>query len=99
MRRIIMMGECALDIVFPPTQNNYPLSTLSNLRATPGGRILNAAALLGTLHEGVSYVSEAARDRIGDMIVSFLQANNVNVGSIDRYVDGDTPANFFFPIE
>lgn len=99
MRRIIMMGECALDIVFPPTQNNYPLSTLSNLKTTPGGRVLNAAALLGHLHEGVSYVSEAARDRLGDMIVSFLKANNVNVDSIDRYVDGDTPANLYFPVD
>ncbi len=99
MRRIIMMGECTLDIVFPATQNNYPLSTLSNLSAVPGGRVLNAAALLGTLHQGVSYVSEAARDRIGDMIVEFLKANNVDVSSIDRYVDGDTPSNLYFPVD
>lgn len=99
MRRIIIIGECALDIVFPATQNNYPLSTLSNLNAVPGGRMLNAAALLGTLHDNVSYVGEAARDRIGDMIIAFLSANKVNVDSIDRYVDGDTPANLFFPVD
>ncbi|MBD5346225.1 MAG: hypothetical protein HDR92_03730 [Bacteroides sp.] len=97
MRRIIFIGECALDIVFPASQNNYPLATLSNLNAIPGGRMLNAAALLGSLHDNVSYVGEAARDRIGDMIVSFLSANNVDVSSIDRYVDGDTPSNLFFP--
>lgn len=99
MRRIIFIGECALDIVFPATQNNYPLSTLSNLNAVPGGRMLNAAALLGTLHDNVSYVGEAARDRIGDMIVAFLTANRVDVGSIDRYCDGDTPSNLFFPVD
>lgn len=99
MRRIILIGECALDIVFPPTQNNFPLATLSNLNAVPGGRMLNAAALLGTLHEDVSYVSEAGRDRIGDMIVSYLAANNVNVTSIDRYADGDTASNLFFPVD
>lgn len=99
MRRIILIGECALDIVFPPNQNNYPLATLSNLNAIPGGRMLNAAALLGTLHEDVSYIGEAARDRIGDMIVSFLDANHVNTEYIDRYVDGDTPSNLFFPID
>lgn len=99
MRRIILIGECALDIVFPSTQNNYPLATLSNLNAIPGGRMLNAAALLGTLHDNVSYVGEAARDRIGDMIVSFLAANKVDVTSIDRYVDGDTPSNLFFPVD
>ncbi len=99
MRRIILIGECALDIIFPANQNNYPLATLSNLNAIPGGRMLNAAALLGTLHENVSYVGEAARDRIGDMIVSFLDANHVDVSSIDRYVDGDTPSNLFFPID
>ncbi|MCM1028874.1 MAG: carbohydrate kinase family protein [Pseudoflavonifractor sp.] len=99
MRRIILIGECALDIVFPSTQNNYPLSTLSNLNAVPGGRMLNAAALLGTLHDNVSYVGEAARDRIGDMIISFLSANRVDVSSIDRYVDGDTPSNLFFPVD
>ncbi len=99
MRRIILIGECALDIIFPPTQNNFPLATLSNLSAVPGGRMLNAAALLGTLHDNVSYVSEAARDRIGDMIVSYLEANKVNVASIDRYADGDTPSNLFFPVD
>lgn len=99
MRRIILIGECALDIIFPTTQNNYPLSTLSNLNAVPGGRMLNAAALLGTLHDNVCYVSEAARDRIGDMIVAFLEANKVDTSSIDRYADGDTPSNLFFPVD
>jgi len=99
MRRIIFIGECALDIVFPTTQNNYPLSTLSNLNAVPGGRMLNAAALIGTLHDNVCYVGEAARDRIGDMIVAYLTANRVDVSSIDRYVDGDTPSNLFFPVD
>lgn len=93
-----MMGECALDIIFPSGQNNYPLATLSDLKALPGGRLLNAAALLATMHPSVTYVSEAARDRIGDMIVSFLEANKVNTRSIDRYVDGDTPSNLYFPV-
>lgn len=98
MRRIIMIGECALDIIFPTTQNNYPLAQLGSLKAQPGGRLLNAAALLATMHPSVTYVSEAARDRIGDMIVSFLEANKVNTASIDRFVDGDTPSNLFFPV-
>lgn len=93
-----MMGRCALDIIFPPSQHNTPLAPLSSLKALPGGRLLNAAALLGTMHPSVTYVSEAARDRIGDIIVTFLEANKVNTASIDRYTDGDTPSNLYFPV-
>lgn len=87
MRKIIIIGECALDLIY---RDGMPEKSF------PGGRLLNAAAILGKEGRQVTYVGECARDRVGDLIVDFLNDNNVATGSIDRYVDGFTPLNIFF---
>lgn len=87
MRKIIIMGECALDLIY---RNGVPEKSF------PGGRLLNAAAILGRAGHPVTYVGECARDRVGDLIVDFLKESNVVTNSIDRYVDGVTPLNIFF---
>lgn len=87
MRKIIAIGECVLDIVFDGEQ---PRSS------APGGLILNTAAKLGHLGHGVTMVGEAARDRVGDIIVENLQSCGVATESIDRYTDGVTPASLIF---
>lgn len=58
--------------------------------------MLNAAALLGREGRHVTYVGECARDRVGDLITSFLSSAGVAVSSIDRYTEGVTPLNLFF---
>lgn len=87
MRKIIIMGECALDLIY---RDSVPE------KSYPGGRLLNAAALLGKENYHVTYVGECARDRVGDLIVDFLEEHNVITKSIDRYADGVTPLNIFF---
>ena len=51
MKKIICIGECGLDIIF---RNGKPVDSV------PGGRIVNAAALLGRLQLPVIMASEAS---------------------------------------
>lgn len=39
----------------------------------------------------VDYVSEVARDRVGDIVSGFLESHGVNVRSIDRYTEERHP--------
>lgn len=94
MRKVIFIGECSLDIMFPASTDK---SGLIATTAMPGGRLLNASALLGQKGLDVTFVSEMARDRVGDAIAGFLTANGVHTESIDRYTDGSTSVNIFFP--
>lgn len=87
MRKIIAIGECVLDIIF---DGDVPKMS------SPGGLILNVASNLGRLGHEVNFVGEAARDRVGDIIVDSLKANKVAVDHIDRYTEGVTPASLIF---
>ncbi|MDE6460741.1 MAG: carbohydrate kinase family protein [Paramuribaculum sp.] len=95
MRKIIIIGECTLDLLFPGDRNTDTVQ----VTAKPGGRMLNAAALLGNCGYNVTYVSECASDPTGDMLLAFLQRNGVDTRSIDRYSDGITPLNLRFAPE
>lgn len=90
MRKIITIGESVLDTVY---NGNKPV------RAFMGGRIANAAAILGTMGLPVSMVSECCNDRVGDIIIDYLTSHNVNVKSIDRYTEGSTPLSAIFTNE
>ncbi|MBD5324083.1 MAG: hypothetical protein HDS02_04505 [Bacteroides sp.] len=93
MRKIIIIGECTLDLLFPSADT---LSDAMNVTAVPGGRLLNAAALLGDAGCDVTFVGDAANDPIGDFLVSFLGRHGVNTDSIDRFTDGITATNMLF---
>ncbi len=82
MKKIICIGECALDIVFNGAQ---PVGSM------PGGRIVNAAAILARQGLPVSLVSELARGAVGDMIAGFLNDAGVGIASVDRFTEGLTP--------
>ncbi len=86
-RKIIIIGESSLEIIF---KNDRPEESF------PGGVLLNSAARLGAAKRQVSFVSEAANDHVGDMIVKFLESNGVEVRSVDRYTEGTTPVRLIF---
>ena len=88
MQKIIAIGESVFDTVFD--ENNCPVSSFV------GGRIANAAALLGGDGMPVSMVSECCNDHVGDVVVGFLESHGVNTRSIDRYVDGATAISMIF---
>ena len=87
MKKIIAIGESILDTVY---YNNRPE------RSFVGGRVSNAAAILGELGLPVSMVSECCTDKVGDWVVNFFNGHNVDTKSIDRYTDGSTPLAAIF---
>lgn len=87
MRKIITIGESVLDTIY---SGNQPV------RSFVGGRIANVAAILGTMGQHVSMVSECCADRVGDIIIDFLTSHHVDVNSIDRYTDGSTSMSAIF---
>lgn len=87
MRKIIAIGRCGLDIIMEGT---VPVC------ARPGGRIPNAAASLAAIGRHVSMVGEAGRDRVGDMVVGFLDRHGVDTRSVDRFTEGLTPTSLLF---
>lgn len=86
MKKIICIGECALDIIF---QDNQPVGSM------PGGRIVNASAILAREGLPVWLVSELAADPVGDTIAGFLSEASVDCSSVDRFTEGLTPVNIF----
>lgn len=87
MKKIICIGECGLDIIF---RNGKPVDS------APGGRIVNAAAMLAGMKLPVIMASEASTDSVGEIVIGFLKDAGVDISSIDRYPDGRTPVTLYF---
>lgn len=86
MKKIICIGECALNVVF---ERGLPVGAL------PGGRIAAAAALMARAKCPVVMASEASADPVGDMTVAPLVAAGVDISSVDRFTEGRTPLMVF----
>lgn len=87
MRKIIAIGQSVLDTIYRDSQPK---------RCFMGGRIANAAAILGTMRHSVAMVSECCNDRVGDIIIDYLTRHHVDVNSIDRYTSGSTALSAIF---
>lgn len=87
MKKIICIGECSLNIVLDAS--GKPLGSI------PGGRILNAAAIMSRNGSNVIMASEAAQDSVGEILVNDLKEANVDITSVDRFTEGHTPINVF----
>lgn len=87
MRKIIIIGECALQITFDGT---------TPVGSAPHGVLLNAAAAIAAARQQVSLVSEIASDPIGDIILSYLNDAGVDTSSVDRYTGGATQLQLLF---
>lgn len=87
MKKIICIGECSLNIVLGA--DGKPAGSL------PGGRVLNAAAILARDSFEVLMASEVSADAVGDIIVRFLEDSGVKLDSLDRFTEGRTPVNIF----
>ena len=90
MKRIICIGECALNIVF---DGSRPVG------AMPGGRIVAAAALMASDGLPVVMASEASTDPVGAMVVKSLTDAGVDTSSLDRFTEGRTPLTIFTQAE
>ena len=81
MRKIFGIGETVLDIIFREDQPNA---------AIPGGSTFNAMISLGRMTRKnspgtkVIMVSETGSDHVGDIVTSFMEANNVRSEAVTR---------------
>ncbi|MBI9066839.1 MAG: fructokinase [Salinivirgaceae bacterium] len=66
---IYTIGETVLDIIF---------NSIEKVKIKPGGSMLNTAVSLGRLRLPVSHISITSTDKASDMLIEFLDKNNVN---------------------
>lgn len=79
MRKIIGIGETIMDIIF---KDGQPTA------AVPGGSVFNGLISLGRLGMEVSMISETGNDRVGQVILDFMQKNGVDSSHVAVYQDG-----------
>lgn len=87
MRKVIGVGETILDVIF---KNNQPT------KANPGGSVFNAMVSLARLGSRPCFISEVGKDMVGDLIVSFMEENNIDTHYLDRFYDGMSPIAMAF---
>ncbi len=81
MRTVYGLGETVLDIIF---KNGQPVS------AKAGGSVLNALVSLARSGHNVRFISELGNDKVGDVIIDFLNENNIDSSLIKRYDNGQS---------
>lgn len=79
MRKVIGIGETIMDIIF---KDGQPTA------AVPGGSVFNGLISLGRLGMDVSMISETGNDKVGRIILDFMQKNGVDSSHVAVYQDG-----------
>ena len=79
MRKVIGIGETIMDIIF---KDGQPTA------AVPGGSVFNGIISLGRLGVNVAIISETGNDRVGNMIISFMEENGVDSSGVVQYHNG-----------
>ena len=87
MRKVFGIGETILDIIF---RNDQPH------QAIPGGSVFNGLISLGRLNVPVSFISEVGNDRVGDIILNFMEDNHVSSELVNRFPNGKSPISLAF---
>lgn len=85
MKNIICIGELSLNLVLDANGGT--------LGAYPGGRIANAAMMLGRENVPVIMASEAATDIPGNIVIERLETAGVDTHCVDRPTEGHTVLN------
>ncbi len=86
MPKTILIGASTVDFTFPAGTKTLP----ARAEATPADPLLLASAMLARAGHSATFMSEAARDHLGDLVVAYLSEAGVDTVSIDRYADGGT---------
>ena len=87
MRKVIGIGETILDIIF---RDNHPVD------AVPGGSAYNALVSLGRVGVPGIFISETGADRVGEMIVSFLEENGIDGSDVRMFKGVKSPLSLAF---
>lgn len=87
MRKVIGIGETILDIIF---RNGLPTT------AVPGGSVFNCIVSLTRAGIPVSFISETGNDRVGNIILQFMQENGVDTKHVNVFPNGKSPISLAF---
>ena len=87
MRKVIGIGEAILDIIF---RDGQPTA------AVPGGSVLNALVSLSRAGVPVQFISETGDDRVGRIILRFLEENGIPTDTVSVFPDGQSPVSLAF---
>ena len=87
IRRVVGIGETVLDIIF---KDDQPIG------AVPGGSVFNSLISLGRSGIHAAFISETGNDRVGRLIISFLQQNGVDSSCVNVYPDSKSPLSLAF---
>ncbi len=79
MRKVIGIGETIMDIIF---KDGQPTA------AVPGGSVFNGIISLGRLGVNVAIISETGNDRVGNIIIDFMEENGVDSSGVAQYHNG-----------
>ena len=79
MRRVFGLGETVLDLIF---KDDQPVG------AKAGGSALNALVSLARMGANAHFITEVGKDRVGDMIVRFLEQNGLSTQYVNRFDGG-----------
>ncbi|MDF1550102.1 MAG: PfkB family carbohydrate kinase [Bacteroidales bacterium] len=78
-RKVYGIGETIYDIIF---KNGKPVT------GHPGGSTFNCMISLGRCGVNGAFISETGRDQIGNVIVKFLQENNLSGRYVNQFKGG-----------
>ena len=87
MRKVIGIGETILDIIF---RDEQPTA------AVPGGSVFNGIVSLSRVGVPVHFISETGNDRVGRIILRFLEENGIPTDSVNVFPDGKSPISLAF---
>ncbi|MDF1574298.1 MAG: carbohydrate kinase [Bacteroidales bacterium] len=87
MQKIYAVGETLLDIIFKGVEPQT---------AKPGGSAFNTSVTLGRLGAPIHFISETGKDKVGDIILQFMEENGVASTYISRYSPGQTAVALAF---
>ena len=87
MRKVIGIGETILDVIF---EGNRPSA------AVPGGSVFNGIVSLRRTGINVCFISETGNDRVGNIILQFMQDNGLPTEHVNVFPDGKSPVSLAF---
>ncbi len=86
-RKVYGIGETVYDIIF---KDGKPVT------GTPGGSTYNCMISLGRCGVDGAFISETGNDKVGDLIVKFLEDNNLSGKYVNQFEDGKSALSLAF---
>ena len=86
-RKVYGIGETVYDIIF---KDGKPIT------GHPGGSTFNCMISLGRCGVDVAFISETGNDMVGDLIIQFLEDNNLSGKYVNQFDDGKSALALVF---